>query len=115
MTGTGDSSSVYRLLLPQGLAYPDLKRIYGTSYSPEEKEVQEVEMKVFSYIARNRGHEPHASFKLDKNGGRIFLVNTMQEIIDFVEYPELPPEKSWSLGTLDDGVSASFGYSDPSP
>ncbi len=115
LTGTGDSSSVYRLLLPQGLSFPDLAHIYGTRFSPEEMETQEVEMKAFSYIARNRGHEPHANFKLDKDGGEIYLVNENREVFDFVEYPKLPPEKSWSLGSLDDGATVSFGYSNPSP
>jgi hypothetical protein len=85
LTGTGDSSSVYRLLLPQGLSFPDLAHIYGTRFSPEEMETQEVEMKAFSYIARNRGHEPHANFKLDKDGGEIYLVNENREVFDFVE------------------------------
>jgi len=115
LTGTGDSSTVYRLVLPQGVSYPDLEHIYGTRFSPEDMETQEVEMKAFSYIARNRGHEPHANFKLEKNGGNIYLLDGNGEILDFVDYPKLPSEKSWSLGTLDDGTTASFGYSEPTP
>ena len=115
LTGTGDSSTVYRLVLPQGLSFPDLEHVYGTRFSPQEKEKKEVEMKAFSYMARNRGHEPHASFKLDKDGGKLYLLNGDGEILDYVEYPKLPSEMSWSLGTLSDGVSLDFGYSEPSP
>ena len=84
-TGTGDSSTVYRASLPTGTTFPDLQNIYGTRMSPEANESQEVTVKVFSYIARNRGHEPHASFKLNKSGGRLYLVNADTAIVDSVE------------------------------
>ena len=127
-TGTGDSSTVYRTAIPTGKTFPDLKNIYGTRMSPEANESQEVTVKVFSYIARNRGHEPHASFKLNKSGGRLFLVNADTAIVDSVAYPEMPVGKTWSYGPrgaesyIDkDGnkVFADFGsewgYADPSP
>ena len=66
-------------------------------------------------VTRNGGLEPHAGFKLDKDGGNLYLVNGDGQILDYVEYPKLPPEMSWSLGTLSDGVSLDFGYSEPSP
>ena len=113
-TGTGDSSTVYRTAIPTGKTFPDLKNIYGTRMSPEANESQEVTVKVFSYIARNRGHEPHASFKLNKSGGRLFLVNADTAIVDSVAYPEMPVGKTWSLGMLVDGVNG-FGYGEPSP
>lgn len=115
LTGTGDSSTVYRLLLPQKVTFPDLEHIYGTRFSPKDHEKNEVVMKAFSYIARNRGHEPHAGFKLDKKGGSLYLVNAESEILDSVAYPKLPPEKSWSLGVMADGESVGFGYAAPSP
>ena len=115
LTGTGDSSTVYRLILPQNLTFPDLAHIYGTRFSPEKREKKEVVMKTFSFIARNRGHEPHANFKLGKKGGSLYLVNENQEILDSVAYPKLPPEKSWSLGSLDDAGALGFGYGEPSP
>ena len=74
-TGTGDSTTVYRATLPTGTTFPDLQNIYGTRMSPEANESQEVTVKVFSYIARNRGHEPHAGFKIPQSGGRLYLVN----------------------------------------
>ncbi|WP_407455942.1 CotH kinase family protein [Fibrobacter sp.] len=113
-TGTGDSSTVYRTAVPTGTTYPDLKNIYGTRVSPESNETREVTLKVFSYIARNRGHEPHAGFKLSKSGASLYLVNADSAIVDSVAYPELPVGKTWSFGNLADG-SNGFGYGDATP
>ena len=114
LTGTGDSSTVYSVALPTGTTFPDLANIYGTRVSPEANESQEVTLKVFSYVARNRGHEPHADFKLKKSGGHLYLVNADTAIVDSVAYPDMPLGKSWSFGTLPDG-SIGFGFAEPSP
>lgn len=113
LTGTGDSSTVYKVPLPTGKTFPDLENIYGTRISPEANESQEVTLKVFEYFARNRGHEPHAGFKLDKSGGSLYLVNAAHEIVDSIAYPNVPAGKSWSLGNADGGTG--FGYAEPSP
>lgn len=112
-TGTGDSSTVYRAALPTGLTYPDLENIYGTRMSPDANESQEVTVKVFSYIARNSGHEPHASFKLNKSGGSLYLMNAEHEVVDSIAYPHVPAGMTWSLGGLNGGMG--FGYAEPSP
>lgn len=113
-TGTGDSSTVYRAALPTGTTFPDLKNIYGTRMSPEANESQEVAVKVFSYIARNRGHEPHAGFKISEAGGRLYLVNADTAIVDSIAYPEISVGKTWNFGTLADGTMG-FGFGDASP
>lgn len=117
-TGTGDSSTVYHATLPTGKTFPDLTKIYGTRMSPESQERQEVTVKVFSYIARNRGHEPHASFKIKNRPGALYLVNANKEIIDSVSYPEMPVGKTWSLGNSALGNASgtlSWGFAEPSP
>lgn len=114
LVGTGDSSTTYKFSLPQNMTLPDLKNIYGTRFSPEEKESKEVTMKVFSYVARNRGHEPHASFKARDDGGSLYLMNADNEILDSVRYPKMPVGKSWNLNVNSDGASA-WGFADPSP
>ncbi len=113
-TGTGDSSTVYRARIPTGTTFPDLKNIYGTRMSPEANESQEVAVKVFSYVARNRGHEPHASFKLNKSGGCLYLMNADTAIVDSVKYPEMPVGKTWNFGTRTDG-KLGFGFADATP
>ena len=117
-TGTGDSSTVYRASLPTGTTFPDLSRIYGTRMSPEAKESREVTVKVFEYIVRNRGHEPHASFKSKKGGGSLYLVDENMAIMDSLRYPEIPAGKSWSLGLLAEGGMVAdqvFGFAEPTP
>lgn len=114
LTGTGDSSTVYRTAIPTGTTFPDLKNIYGTRMGPESNETQEVTVKVFSYAARNRGHEPHANFKFNKAGGRLYLINADTTIADSVAYPDMPLGKNWNFGTLPDG-SVGFGFADPTP
>lgn len=108
-TGTGDSNTVYRARLPQGRSTPDLKNIYGTRLSPADGESHEVMFKAFSYIARNRGHEPHASFKIKNRAGSLYLLNA-EGIVDSVRYPEVPAGKSWSYG-----ATSGFGFATPSP
>ena len=114
LTGTGDSSTVYRTAIPTGTTFPDLKNIYGTRMGPEANETQEVTVKVFSYVARNRGHEPHASFKLNKAGGHLYLINADTTIADSVAYPDMPLGKSWNFGTSPNG-SVGFGFAEPTP
>lgn len=114
LTGTGDSSTVYRTAIPTGTTFPDLKNIYGTRMGPEANETQEVTVKVFSYAARNSGHEPHASFKLNKAGGHLYLINADTTIADSVAYPDMPLGKSWNFGTSPNG-SVGFGFAEPTP
>ena len=114
LTGTGDSSTTYSVRLPVGTNYPDLSNIYGTRFSPAFQETRMVDMKISSYIARNRGREPHASFKLDKDGGGLYLLDMLGVVNSYVFYPSAVLGKSWSLGVDADGVE-SWGYADPSP
>lgn len=117
LTGTGDSSTVYRVALPVGKDFPDLQNIYGTRLSPASTETDEVTFKAFSYIARNRGHEPHASFKAGKNGGSLYLMTATGEIADSAAYPAVPVGKSWSFGKVAAGgvEQGVFGFAAPSP
>lgn len=114
LVGTGDSSTTYTVPLPTGTRFPDLENIYGTRFSPASQEFGEVAFKITSYIARNRGHEPHANFKLSKKGGSLYVMNAAGEIMDSLAYPKVPIGKSWSFGTLAD-ASAGRGFADPSP
>ena len=116
LEGTGDSSTVYRIALPSGTTFPDLENIYGTRFSPESGERGEVTLKGFSYIARNRGHEPHAGFKIKNGSGSLYLVSAQNEILDSVAYKQVPVGKTWSFGFLDSltGV-VGWGFAAPSP
>ncbi len=116
--GTGDSSTVYRASIPSGKSYPDLSIIYGTRMSPQTYENLDVTVKVTSYIARNRGHEPHASFKIKNEPGSLFLIDENARVVAQIDYPDLPVGKSWSLESFaadDEDGGNLWGYSDPSP
>lgn len=113
-TGTGDSNTTYRAALPTGSRFPDLAHIYGTRFSPQSLEVLRMQMNVKSYVVRNRGHEPHTSFKVKKKAGSLYLVNEACAIVDSVAYPEMPIGKSWTLGTSAEGVNA-WGFAAESP
>ncbi|MBR2469132.1 MAG: CotH kinase family protein [Fibrobacter sp.] len=125
LTGTGDSSYTYRITLPTGSTLPDLAHIYGTRFSPDDQELRSTAFKVNSYIARNRGHEPHANFKLKKSGGSLFLMKPDGTLVDSVTYPELPLGKSWSYSYTDNYIDKDgnkvftdgegWGYGSPSP
>ncbi|MCF0216397.1 MAG: CotH kinase family protein [Fibrobacteraceae bacterium] len=114
LVGTGDSNTVYKIPLPTGSNFPDLENIYGTRFSPGDQEYQPVEFKAFSYVARNRGHEPHANFESHKSGGSLYMFNGAGALLDSVRYPAVPAGKSWSLGINSSGTE-SWGFAESSP
>ncbi|WP_297946828.1 CotH kinase family protein [uncultured Fibrobacter sp.] len=114
LTGTGDSSTTYSFSIPEGTDYPDLANIYGTRFSPGLQETRLLDVKFTSYVVRNRGREPHASFKLDKDGGDLYLLDSMGEVESYVFYPEAVLGKSWSLGQCSASEEC-WGYAVPSP
>jgi len=118
LTGTGDSTTIYHMRLPVGESFPDLKRIYGFQISLENPERRETVVKVFSFIARNRGHEPHASFKIKNETGSLFLLNAQKKLVDYVVYPKMPIGRTWSLDVAAIDLkkrTLSWGYTANSP
>ncbi|WP_298769863.1 CotH kinase family protein [uncultured Fibrobacter sp.] len=82
--------------------------VNGSTFTLESQGSETTTIKVTSYIARNRGHEPHTSFKV-KNSGTLFLVNTTG-VLDSVAYGELPVGTSWSRN-----ATGSWGIAAPTP
>jgi len=115
LKGTGDSSTTYRIVLPTGTSLPDLKNIYGTRFSPEDNEFKTVTFKIDSYIARNRGHEPHTNFKVSKKGGTLLLADNAGNVLDSVTYPEVQAGKSWSRKAESGSYENTWGFADSSP
>ena len=66
-------------------------------------------IKITSYIARKRGHEPHTTFKAETSGS-LFLVDQNNGILDSVTYSAVPVGTSWSR--TNDGK---WGFTTPSP
>lgn len=114
LVGTGDSNTTYNVPLPTGTKFPDLENIYGTRFSPANQEYGEITFKITSYVARNRGHEPHANFKLHKKGGALYVMNAAGGMMDSLTYPKIPVGKSWSFGALSE-AAVGRGFATPTP
>ena len=109
LRGTGDSSTVYYVTIPENTGL-NLANVSGTTFTLESEGSETTTIKMFSYVARNRGHEPHASFKVNKDGGAIYLVSAENAIMDSVRYSAVPTGASWSR----DGAGK-WGFAAPSP
>ena len=110
LKGTGDSTTEYSIRLGDNAMGVNLANVSGTTFFSESQAVENTEIKIFSYIARNRGHEPHTTFKVDKDGGALYLVNTEGGILDSVRYNAVPVTATWSMNT-----AGKWGIGDPSP
>lgn len=110
LRGTGDLSSVFYVRLDDNAK--DLKRnnVTATTFATETQGSESTTIQITSYIARNRGHEPHASFKVDKDGGALYFVNAEGALLDSVRFGAVPTTASWSR----DGAGK-WGFATPSP
>ena len=110
LRGTGDLASVFYVRLDDNAT--DLKRnnVTATTFATETQGSESTTIQITSYIARNRGHEPHASFKIGKEGGALFFVNAEGALVDSVHFGTVPTSASWSR----DGAGK-WGFATPSP
>jgi hypothetical protein len=109
LRGTGDSSSVYYVRLGDNAT--DIKRnnVTATTFATETQGSESTTIKVTSYIARKRGHEPHTTFKAEEQGGVLYMVNETG-ILDSVRYSAVPTGASWSRD-----AAGNWGFASPSP
>ncbi|MBO6077081.1 MAG: CotH kinase family protein [Fibrobacter sp.] len=109
LRGTGDSSSVYYVRLGDNAT--DIKRsnVTATTFATETQGSESTTIKVTSYIARRRGHEPHTTFKAEDQGGVLYLVSETG-VLDSVRYSAVPTGASWSRD-----AAGKWGFATPSP
>lgn len=109
LRGTGDTSSVYYVRLGDNAT--DLKRnnVTATTFATETQGSESTTIKITSYIARKRGHEPHTTFKAEDQGGVLYLVSE-SGVLDSVRYSAVPTGASWSRD-----VAGKWGFAVPSP
>ena len=109
LRGTGDSSSVYYVRLGDNAT--DIKRnnVTATTFATETQGSESTTIKVTSYIARKRGHEPHTTFKAEDQGGVLYMVSETG-ILDSVRYSAVPTGASWSRD-----AAGNWGFASPSP
>ena len=110
LRGTGDVSSVFYVRLDDNAKDLNRNKVTATTFATETQGSESTTIQVTSYIARNRGHEPHASFKVDKDGGALYFVNAEGAILDSVRFGAVPANASWSR----DGAGK-WGFATPSP
>ena len=110
LRGTGDVSSVFYVRLDDNAKDLNRNKVTATTFATETQGSESTTIQVTSYIARNRGHEPHASFKVGQDGGALYFVNTEGAIIDSVRFGVVPANASWSR----DGAGK-WGFATPSP
>jgi len=105
LEGTGDSNTVYSIRPTLHTDYPNMAQITGVRLDIDNHDSIAKNVKVFSYIAYSRGHEPHANFKSKKEGGSLYLFNGEKQLVDSVMYPAAVIGKTWSL----EGAGGSLG------
>ena len=109
LRGTGDSSAVYYVRLSDNASEINRNSITATTFATETSGSESTTIKITSYIARKRGHEPHTTFKAE-NSGSLFLVNENNAILDSVSYSAVPTGASWSRD-----AAGKWGFASPSP
>ena len=85
--GTGNENDLYVIELPPNSSFPDLENIYGLRFSNTSNFHGTIDFSFNSIIAQKRGNDIHTSFELKKNGGKIFLMDSLMQIRDSVAYP----------------------------
>ncbi len=109
LKGTGDSAATYYIRIADNAATANLSNISGTTFASETQGSESTTIKITSYIARKRGHEPHTTFK-SESAGSLLLVDENNGILDSVTYSAVPVGTSWSRTS--DGR---WGFATPSP
>ena len=110
LRGTGDLSSVYYVRLDDNAKDLNRNKVTATIFATETQGSESTTIQITSVVARNRGHEPHASFKVEKEGGALYFVNAQSAIVDSVRFGSVPTGASWSR----DGAGK-WGFATPSP
>ena len=110
LRGTGDLSSVYYVRLEDNAKDLNRNKVTATTFATETQGSESTTIQITSYVARNRGHEPHASFKVGKDGGALYFINAENAMLDSVRFGAVPTNASWSR----DGAGK-WGFATPSP
>jgi len=84
--GTGEQNDLYTIDLPSS-GFPDLENIYGLRFANLPFNYETINFSFNSIIAAKRGNDIHASFELNKSGGKLFLMDSQRHVRDSVVYP----------------------------
>lgn len=109
ITGTGKDNELYTIALPASSGIPDLTRIYGIRFASAASQVQTIRFTFTEIIARKRGTDLHADFKLSRSGGSLYLTDTTGALRDSVAYPAVPVGLSYAY----DAQAKTWNLSEP--
>lgn len=85
--GSGRENDLYVIELPQSGNFPDLKNIYGMRFGNVSNNYGTIDFSFSSIVAQKKGSNIHADFKLNKNEGKLFLMDSLMQVRDTVSYP----------------------------
>ncbi|MCL2282215.1 MAG: CotH kinase family protein, partial [Fibromonadales bacterium] len=85
--GTGQENDLYTVDLPSKGTFPDLANIYGLRFANTSESFGTISFSFSSIIAHKKGGNIHASFELKKSGGKLFMLDSANQIRDSVAYP----------------------------
>lgn len=115
ITGTGIENDTYTLTLPKfGMNHAEVYGIRieapGGVYGKYSFTITDITLFGFGNLASER---PHTNFKLERDGGSIFLVDTLDLIHDQLEYPAIPANSSF--GRLEENYASTVFLQPPTP
>lgn len=105
ITGSGKADDLYTIDLPESGLIPDLKNIYGLRFANAANQYRTVNFTFTRIYARKRGTDLHASIKLSKSGGSLYLSDSTGALRDSVAYTAVPATLSYARDGLDQNWS----------
>ena len=100
--GTGLKNDRYTIQLPMESTFPDLKNIYGLRFASPANQYSTVNFTFTSIYAFKQEQKAHASIKLSKSGGQLFLSAPQGSLADSVSYHAVRAGLSYARDSLQD-------------
>jgi len=87
ITGTGKENDFYIIELPSNSDFSNFRKINELHFSTPHLFVGDINFSFSSIVAKKREGDIHVSFELNESGGKLFLIDSRQQIRDSVVYP----------------------------
>jgi hypothetical protein len=110
--GTGIENYLYaKELPPDSKHFPNLKKDCRIQLCNAKNIYETINFSFNSIVMRKKGNDIHASFELNKNGGKLFLMDSQRQVRDSVVYPAETKDLSFAK----DFESGRWMFSPPTP
>lgn len=97
--GNGDPNGEYRIALPPGTTFPDLKNIEAVKFEAPSGYLTTVSFLFHDVYAIRDPILMHASFRINRKAGTLYLSDSLG-IRDTIAYPDMPPGMSYGYDSL---------------